>query len=300
MVVKKKETTKKKKESDQFVLALESAIESENSESDEERKENSQDKTEKNINSPTPIPSKNVKSVESQSTAKNVASNFNSDDRLPIQRQVPPDTLKMICQAVNAIGDKRKGASVQAIRKWILHNYLIEPNKLKNSMKLSLKKGISTGILIRPKASNGLVGAVGSFLVAKKTIKPKKPATAKKLASPTKLAASTNEKRKIIKETNPKSIEGKLMAKKERELQKDDDGEPKKSPASKSPKKNKVIKKDNAKKKVPAAAASKDVKAENKEKPKKQNTKPSETKTNASKKIPSESKSSDKKSTKHK
>ncbi|XP_033373465.1 histone H1oo isoform X2 [Parus major] len=77
------------------------------------------------------------------------------------QAQHPP-TLQMIKEALRA-HDEKKGASVVAIKRFILAKYpTVDPIRLKYMLKQALSKGLSCGDLVRPHNSSA-VGATGTF-----------------------------------------------------------------------------------------------------------------------------------------
>ncbi|XP_023790818.1 histone H1oo isoform X2 [Cyanistes caeruleus] len=82
------------------------------------------------------------------------------------QAQHPP-TLQMIKEALRA-HDEKKGASVVAIKRFILAKYpTVDPIRLKYMLKQGLSKGLSCGDLVRPHNSSA-VGATGTFKLALK------------------------------------------------------------------------------------------------------------------------------------
>lgn len=81
------------------------------------------------------------------------------------QAQHPP-TLHMVKEALRA-HDQKKGASVVAIKRFILAKYpTVDPIRLKYQLKQALSKGLSCGDLARPRNSTA-VGATGTFKVSK-------------------------------------------------------------------------------------------------------------------------------------
>ncbi|XP_063267649.1 histone H1.8 [Prinia subflava] len=82
------------------------------------------------------------------------------------QAQHPP-TLHMVKEALRA-HDEKKGASVVAIKRFILAKYpTVDPIRLKYLLKQALSKGLSCGDLVRPHNSSA-VGATGTFKLAHK------------------------------------------------------------------------------------------------------------------------------------
>uniref|UniRef100_A0A8C3QP47 H15 domain-containing protein n=1 Tax=Cyanoderma ruficeps TaxID=181631 RepID=A0A8C3QP47_9PASS len=77
-----------------------------------------------------------------------------------------PSTLHMVKEALQA-HDEKKGASVVAIKRFILAKYpTVDPIRLKYQLKQALSKGLSCGDLVRPHNSSA-VGATGTFKVSK-------------------------------------------------------------------------------------------------------------------------------------
>ncbi|XP_066051793.1 histone H1.8 [Chamaea fasciata] len=78
-----------------------------------------------------------------------------------------PPTLHMVREALRA-HDEKKGASVVAIKRFILAQYpTVDPIRLKYQLKQALSKGLSCGDLVRPHNSSA-VGATGTFKLARK------------------------------------------------------------------------------------------------------------------------------------
>nr|XP_026651144.1 histone H1oo [Zonotrichia albicollis] len=78
-----------------------------------------------------------------------------------------PPTLQMVKEALRA-HDEKKGASVVAIKRFILAKYpTVDPIRLKYLLKQALSKGLSCGDLVRPHNSSA-VGATGTFKLAHK------------------------------------------------------------------------------------------------------------------------------------
>ncbi|RMB99075.1 hypothetical protein DUI87_24621 [Hirundo rustica rustica] len=78
-----------------------------------------------------------------------------------------PPTLHMVKEALRA-HDEKKGASVVAIKRFILAKYpTVDPIRLKYLLKQALSKGLSCGDLVRPHNSSA-VGATGTFKLARK------------------------------------------------------------------------------------------------------------------------------------
>ncbi len=64
------------------------------------------------------------------------------------------NTLDMVLAAITSIND-RKGATVPAIKTFILANYTtVDPTRLRSRLKKALEKGFDMGIIARPKTSD--------------------------------------------------------------------------------------------------------------------------------------------------
>ncbi|CAN8186335.1 unnamed protein product [Coccothraustes coccothraustes] len=87
---------------------------------------------------------------------------------ITLRSQAPhPPTLQMVKEALRA-HDEKKGASVVAIKRFILTKYpSVDPIRLKYLLKQALSKGLSCGDLVRPQKSTA-VGATGTFKLALK------------------------------------------------------------------------------------------------------------------------------------
>ncbi|KHJ75590.1 linker histone H1 and H5 family protein [Oesophagostomum dentatum] len=113
----------------------------------------------------------------------------------------------MIKAAIKELKD-RKGASKQAILKYITQKYKVGDNEkqINARLRLALKKGVENGLL---KQASG-TGAAGRFRLAEKTESPAKPKVAKKPkpageAKPKKAAAAKPKAPKAKKEKSAKS-----------------------------------------------------------------------------------------------
>merc|ERR1711983_576145 len=92
-----------------------------------------------------------------------------------------PPYAAMIKAAVKALGDK-KGSSRQAILKYICANYKVDAAKAPSRVRISLKELVDSKALVAAAAA-GKKGA-GSFKLAAKEPKAKKPKAAKKAKKP--------------------------------------------------------------------------------------------------------------------
>jgi len=94
--------------------------------------------------------------------------------------QPTPRMIDLMCKAIETIGDK-KGATVQAIKKWILGKYPeTNVNRMKYMMQKAVERGLENGMLVRPKASAASKGLSGRLMVQKegKLVITKKPSKA--------------------------------------------------------------------------------------------------------------------------
>lgn len=88
------------------------------------------------------------------------------------RRSRHPPTLHMVLEALQA-QDGKKGASVVAIKRFILTKYpTVDPVRLKYLLKRALATGLSRGFLVRPHNSSAL-GATGRFKLAPKRLQQK-------------------------------------------------------------------------------------------------------------------------------
>ncbi|KAJ7386592.1 hypothetical protein OS493_008740 [Desmophyllum pertusum] len=149
-----------------------------------------------------------------------------------------PTYNEMIMAAIQALKE-RGGSSRQAIKKYILANYKVDPDKVDTHLKLGLKRGAANGKLVHTKG----VGASGSFKVPKEDKKPAKKPVAKKkpAAKPKKPVAKKAAKKPAAKKAAKKPAAKKAAAKKPAAKK------PAKKPAAKKPAK-KAAKKPAAKK----------------------------------------------------
>lgn len=87
------------------------------------------------------------------------------------RRALLPSTLQMVIEALQT-KDRKKGASISAIKKFILTNYpAVGPCRLTYWLKLALNKGLNSGVLMRPSNSTA-TGTTGTFLVSRGMLVP--------------------------------------------------------------------------------------------------------------------------------
>lgn len=73
---------------------------------------------------------------------------------------------KMMIEAIRALSDDTRGASIPAIIKWITGNYAVSDlERLKLNVKKAVKKALQRGTIIRSKTSKGCLGINGSFIL---------------------------------------------------------------------------------------------------------------------------------------
>ncbi|XP_055850003.1 late histone H1-like [Episyrphus balteatus] len=99
------------------------------------------------------------------------SSAINADKKSMKPSATHPPTKQMVDTAIGAMKE-RKGSSVQAIKKYIAANYLVDVEKHSRFIKNYLKSAVINGNLIQTKGQ----GAVGSFKLPK-VVANKKPNT---------------------------------------------------------------------------------------------------------------------------
>ncbi|XP_063589245.1 late histone H1-like [Penaeus indicus] len=165
--------------------------------------------------------------------------------KAPKKPAAHPKYSVMIAAALAALKE-RSGSSRQAILKYIVATYKVDPKAAATQLKLALKRGVTTGALKQVKGA----GASGSFRLNKPAAeaKPKaakKPAAKKAVKKPAaKKAVKKPAAKKAVKKPAAKKAAKKPAAKKAV-----------KKPAAKKPAAKKAAKKPAAKKvaKKPAA-----------------------------------------------
>jgi len=163
-----------------------------------------------------------------------------------------PKYIVMIAEALKKLNE-RSGSSRQALLKYIIANFKVDPKTANQHLRLALKAGVKAGTL---KQSKG-VGASGSFKLGdklkeqkkpKKVVKPKvaKPKTTKAAAKPKKNV------KKVVKPKAPKATTGtakpKVAAKPAKKVVKKDAAVKKTKSAEAKPKK--TVKQQTKEKKV--------------------------------------------------
>lgn len=160
-----------------------------------------------------------------------------------------PKYSEMVTTAIAALKE-RSGSSTQAIKKYIMANYPVNPSIVKSRVKMVIKNNVANGTFIQVTGT----GASGSFKLSEKAKKkpaPKKPTkkpTAKKPTAkktPTKKPAKkSTPKKKPAKKPAAKKTTGKKAGKTPKKNAK----KPTKKPAKKTPSKKKAPSKKTAKK----------------------------------------------------
>ena len=158
-----------------------------------------------------------------------------------------PPYATMVASALKA-GDQRKGCSLIAVNKYIQANYTVPENHNK-ILRQCVRRELTKGTIVN-KTGNG---CSGSFKLAVKVVKAKKPAAKKKVAakSPSKAkpkkSSSNAAAAKAKKAAKPKKVSAKKVTK----------SPAKKKPAAKKPAKSPAKKKPAAKKPVAKKAPKK-------------------------------------------
>lgn len=81
-----------------------------------------------------------------------------------------PKFIDMISEGLQKL-DEKTGSSRQAILKFIVSNYPVDPKLANQYLKIALKNGVKSGVLKQLKG----VGASGSFKLAEKVVKSNRP-----------------------------------------------------------------------------------------------------------------------------
>ncbi|XP_071952011.1 late histone H1-like [Antedon mediterranea] len=100
-----------------------------------------------------------------------------------------PTYIDMVTAAIGALKE-RNGSSRQAIVKYILANYKVDPGNMKTHLRMALKRGVDNGKLVQPKGS----GASGSFKLNQAAAKADAAAKAKKEKAKKKAVADKEKK----------------------------------------------------------------------------------------------------------
>lgn len=139
-----------------------------------------------------------------------------SDDDLPIlngDEATPPKSktnkiasghpkyVDMVVHAVKEL-DEKKGASVIAIKQWILQTYPeVDQNRLKGLLRMAVKRGVDSGQIVRPKKSEGMGLLTGRYKLGKL---PKPPAKKKVVKKKVTTAAAGSKKSKAASKKDRK------------------------------------------------------------------------------------------------
>jgi len=144
------------------------------------------------ITVPAPAPVKAKKETKSK-TVK--ASKITGDQN----KAKHPTFALMITEAITKLAE-RSGSSRQAIVKYILANFQVDPKILNQHVKVALKNGITKGVF---KQSSG-IGAAGSFKLGEKKVEKKPKLVEKKPAK----AVKAVKKEGVAKKKTTKATEG--------------------------------------------------------------------------------------------
>jgi len=155
--------------------------------------------------------------------------------------------LALILEAIEAVGVKRKGASLQAIKKYIegtLSQSL--DTRIAASIRRNLLKGLENGQLIRPSASQNATGCNGHFMISPTSgVKKKNPSSPKEQVSDSEAIPKPKKTKNInLSDTAIQDIKSKkkLTMTKMLKSKKKDEKENVKPTASKTDKKPKATK----------------------------------------------------------
>lgn len=129
------------------------------------------------------------------------------------KKSTHPTSSVMVIEAVTAL-QERKGSSLQAIKKYIAVNYIVDAEKMARYIRQAIVKNVEDGVLVRVRGKG--VGATGSFKLAPKGKKPAAPRI--KLVAPKKKkkkapAVKKDMKPKQTKVKSPKALKAKRAVK---------------------------------------------------------------------------------------
>ena len=102
---------------------------------------------------------------------------------------VHPTYIDMVTAAIDALKE-RNGSSRQAIAKYILANYKVDPVSMKTHLCIALKRGVDSEKLVQPKGT----GARGSFKLNRAAAKADAASKAKKEKAKKKVVAVSEKK----------------------------------------------------------------------------------------------------------
>lgn len=121
----------------------------------------------------------------------------------PSKAAAHPKYYDMLVEAIKAL-DEKKGASVIAIKHWIIQTYPeLEQSRMKNLLRMAIKRGVDSGAIVRPKKSEAIGAALTGRYKLGKPPKPAKKAVEKKKKVEKKKAAAVGKK-KIVKSPTAK------------------------------------------------------------------------------------------------
>nr|AAB48830.1 cleavage stage histone H1 [Psammechinus miliaris] len=118
-----------------------------------------------------------------------------------------PKYNDMLIEALKAL-DEKKGASVIAIKHWIIQTYPeVNQTRMKNLLRMAIKRGVESGLIVRPKKSEGMGAALTGRFKLGKPPKPakkaeKKKEKKKKVAAGKKKTAKSPTKKKDRKQSD--------------------------------------------------------------------------------------------------
>ncbi|XP_071961673.1 late histone H1-like [Antedon mediterranea] len=171
-----------------------------------------------------------------------------------------PTYIDMISAAIGALKE-RNGSSRQAIAKYILANYKVDPANMKTHLRMALKRGVESNKLVQPKGT----GASGSFKLnqaaakadaaakaKKEKAKKKAVADKEKKATKTKKPAAKKAKKPAAKKATKSPKKAKKSEKKKLSSKPKKAKSPAKKPKTKKPKKPKAKKASKSPKKAAA------------------------------------------------
>lgn len=122
----------------------------------------------------------------------------------PSKAAAHPKYYDMLVEAIKAL-DEKKGASVIAIKHWIIQTYPeLEQSRMKNLLRMAIKRGVDSGAIVRPKKSEAIGAALTGRYKLGKPPKPAKKAVEKKKKVEKKKAAVVGKKKKIAKSPTAK------------------------------------------------------------------------------------------------